>query len=125
MGRRFLFELLQDRTFLLFLHGFSGLPGKQIGQTGIDPIHNQIGAVAGSAAVLRHGNGFCPGFIVLRDPPVTVLVPDCVGENKLYPFRSEFPHDFFHSIFCIQPVVPIMIADSLFNGFLTSAVRLI
>ena len=32
MGRRFLFELLQDRTFLLFLHGFSGLPGKQIGQ---------------------------------------------------------------------------------------------
>ena len=57
MGRRFLFELLQDRTFLLFLHGFSGLPGKQIGQTGIDPIHNQIGTVAGSAAVLQHGNG--------------------------------------------------------------------
>ena len=58
---------------------YAGLPGKQIGQTGIDPIHNQIGTVAGSAAVLRHGNGFCPGFIVLRDTPVMgILSLQCV-----------------------------------------------
>ena len=48
MGRRFLFELLQDRTFLLFLSDFSELSGEQVGQTGIDLIYHQIGTVAGS-----------------------------------------------------------------------------
>ena len=47
-------------------------------RTGIDLIYHQIVTVAGSAAVLRHGNGFCPGFIVLRDTPVMVLVLDGV-----------------------------------------------
>ena len=117
MGRRFLFELLQDRTFLLFLHGFSGLPGKQIGQTGIDPIHNQIGAVAGSAAVLRHGNGFCPGFIVLRDTPAMVLVLDGVCKNELYPFRPELFQHIFDRRLRIQPVLCIVGADGLLNGF--------
>ena len=85
MGGQLLFELLQDRTFLLFLSNFSELSGEQIGQTGIDPIHNQIGTVAGSIAVLRHGNGFCPGFIVLRDTPVMVLVLDGVCKNVRLP----------------------------------------
>ena len=76
MGGQFLFELLQDRTFLLFLSDFSELSGEQVGQTGIDLIYHQIGTVAGSAAVLQHGNGFCPCFIVLRDTPVIVLALD-------------------------------------------------
>lgn len=58
MGRRFLFELLQDRTFLLFLSDFSELSGEQVGQTGIDLIYHQIGTVVGSAAVLQYRNGF-------------------------------------------------------------------
>ena len=53
MGGQLLFELLQDRTFLLFLSNFSELSGEQVGQTGIDLIYHQIGTVAGSAAVLQ------------------------------------------------------------------------
>ena len=55
MGGQLLFELLQDRTFLLFLSGFSELSGEQVGQTGIDLIYHQIGTVAGNAAVLQIG----------------------------------------------------------------------
>ena len=46
MGGQLLFELLQDRTFLLFLSDFSELSGEQVGQTGIDLIYHQIGTVA-------------------------------------------------------------------------------
>ena len=46
MGGQLLFELLQDRTFLLFLSNFSELSGEQVGQTGIDLIYHQIGTVA-------------------------------------------------------------------------------
>ena len=76
MGGQLLFELLQDRTFLLFLSGFSELSGEQVGQTGIDLIYHQIGTVAGNAAVLQRRNVFCPCFIVLRDTPVIVLALD-------------------------------------------------
>ena len=104
MGRQLLFELLQDRAFLLFLSVFSELSGEQVGQTGIDPIYHQIGTVAGSAAVLQHGNSFCPGFIVLRDTPVMVLVLDGVGKNKLYPFRPELFQYIFDRRLRIQTI---------------------
>ena len=109
MGGQLLFELLQDRTFLLFLSNFSELSGEQVGQTGIDLIYHQIGTVAGSAAVLQHRNGFCPCFIVLRDTPVIVLALDGVGKNKLYPFHPEL----FQHIFGRRPPYP---ADSLHSG---------
>ena len=122
MGRQLLFELLQDRAFLLFLSDFSELSGEQVDQTGIDLIYYQIGTVARSAAVLQHGNGFCPGFIVLRDTPVMVLALDGVGKNKLYPFRPEFFQHIFNRSLRIQPVLCIVGADGLFNGFFASTV---
>ena len=51
MGGQLLFELLQDRTFLLFLSNFSELSGEQVGQTGIDLIYHQIGTVAGLSLI--------------------------------------------------------------------------
>ena len=63
MGRQLLFELLQDRAFLLFLSVFSELSGEQVGQTGIDPIYHQIGTVAGSAAVPSMGIVFAQALL--------------------------------------------------------------
>lgn len=63
MGGQLLFELLQDRTFLLFLSDFSELSGEQVGQTGIDLIYHQIGTVAGSTAVLQRRNVFAHALL--------------------------------------------------------------
>ena len=63
MGGQLLFELLQDRTFLLFLSDFSELSGEQVGQTGIDLIYHQIVTVAGSAAVLSMGMVFAHALL--------------------------------------------------------------
>ena len=62
---------------------------------------------------------------VLRDTPVIVLALDGVGKNKLYPFRPELFQHVFDRRLRIQPVLCIVGADSLFNGFFASAVCLI
>ena len=50
---------------------------------------------------------------------------DGVGKNKLYPFRPELFQHVFDRRLRIQPVLCIVGADSLFNGFFASAVCLI
>ena len=54
-----------------------------------------------------------------------VLALDGVGENKLYPFRPELFQHIFDRRLRIQPILCIVGADGLLNGFFAGAVRLI
>ena len=93
MGRQFLLELLQDRAFFFLLNRLSSLSCKQIHQSRIDPIHYQIGTLLRSSTILRHWNGLCPCFVVTGDPPICILMLNCIGENKVHPLRSKFHRD--------------------------------
>ena len=61
----------------------------------------------------------------MRDAPVIVLALDGVGKNKLYPFRPELFQHIFDRRLRIQPILCIVGADGLLNGFFAGAVRLI
>ena len=50
---------------------------------------------------------------------------DGVGKNKLYPFRPELFQHIFDRRLRIQPILCIVGADGLLNGFFAGAVRLI
>ena len=107
----------------------AGMGGENIHQARMGLVHDEIHVSVAAIAVLVLRDILCrrPAFVVGRNAPVPILVPDGVGKDVQRPVIAEGIHHLLERRLGVKRVflVMVIVVDRFFDGLLTGDVCLI